>query len=356
MIEFVHTMKDIEKKDWNTLAGFDKVETTHEWFSFVEDISFEPKPYYCHAVYRKKGEIVGILPAYYHFIFIKDFMRETGFLTLESLFPKMKTPFKLTKVSIPLSCDSRYFGDKKYFHDCLTELKNFSKERKDLLFAVLDFNGKIDSPDLFCIETYPEAYTKPYPSWDAYIQSQPGKRGKHMRYEYKKSIKSGTKTYIQEELEGLYTVLYDLYLNVSAANRSPLTFPRDFFKKMDEHLREYTRCIFAENEGRITGHLLFLENDHIISCKYAGRDYEAKDTYLYFRLMYELIKYAIDKKKPLSMERTSYDAKFRRGFSPVEKRNYIKSSCFMGNLYLDLLKMVKKRFERHIQEIKALQY
>jgi len=338
MIELVHTMKDIDKKEWNTLAGADKVETTHEWFSFVEDISFEPKPYYCHAVYKEKGETVGILPAYYHFIFIKDFVWETGFFTLGSLLPKMKTPLKVTKVSIPLSCDSRYFGDKKYFHDCLTELKTFSRKRRDFLFAIMDSNEKIDSSDLFCIETFPEAYTEPYPSWDAYIQSQRGKRGKHMRYEYKKSIESGTKTYIQENLDGLYTVLYDLYLNVSVRNKSPFTFPRDFFKKMDAHLRGYAKCILAENKGKITGHLLFLENDHIISCKYAGRDYEAQDIYVYFRLMYELIKYAIDKKKPLSMERTSYDAKFRRGFNPIEKRNYLKSYCVIGNLYLDLLK------------------
>jgi len=355
VIEIVHSMNEIEKRDWNALAGPDKVETTHEWFSFVEHVHFEPKPVFCHAVYKEKENILGIMPAYYHTIYVKDFVMESGYFLLGSLLPKARTPFKMTRVNIPLSCDSRYFGDRKYFDDCLIKLKNFSKERNHFLFLLRDFNEKIDHPDLFCLETYPEAYTDPYPSWDAYLQSQKGKRGKNIRYEYRKSVENGTNTYMREELDGYYDVLYDLYLNVSLRNKASIILPRDFFKKMDEHLPGFVKCIIAESKGDIIGHLVFLENDHIISCKYAGRDYEAKDTYVYFRLIYELIKYSIKKKKPVSMERTSYDAKFRRGFKPIEKRNYVKSNIpILGDTYLLMLKVVKKRFERGIQEVKNI--
>ena len=356
MIELVYSMKDIEREDWNTLAGPDKVETTHEWLSFVEDIHFEPKPYYRHAVCKKNGDIKGILPAYYHHIFIKNFVMESGYYLLGSLLPKIKTPFKITKVHIPLTCDTRYFGDKKYFNDCLTEVKNFSKEENHFLFLIRDSTEKIDDPGLFCIETYPEAYTEPYPSWDAYIKSQKGKRGKHMRYEYKKSVECGTKTQLLEEFHDYYDVLYKLFLNVSERNKNNINYPKNFFKKMDEHLGKHTRCILAENKGEIIGHLIILENDYMISCKYAGRDYQAEDPYVYFRLIYELMKYSIEKKKPVSMERTSYDAKFRRGFNPLEKRNYIQTYFpLLGDLYLVNLKMAKKRFEKGLQELKALQ-
>ena len=348
-------MKDIEKEEWNTLAGPDKVETLHEWFTFVDTVQYEPKPHSCHAVYREGENILGILPAHYHTIFIKDFVMESGFYLFGSLLPKVGTPFKMTKVCIPLTCDSRYFGDRKYFDDCLQELRNFSKEKNHILFVLKDFNEKIDFSDLLCIETFPEAYTEPYSSWDAFLKSHKGKKAKHMRYEYRKSVESGTKTYMHD-LEGYYDVLYDLYLNVAVRNKSNIMLPRDVFKKMDEYLHEYAKCILAENKGEIIGHLLLLENDHIISCKYAGRNYEAQDPYIYFRLIYELIKYSIEKKKPVSIERTSYGAKLRRGFKIIEKRNYVKSDFpVFGDMYNLLMRMSKRRFEHFIKRVKEIE-
>jgi predicted N-acyltransferase len=355
MIEIIQTMNDMEKEEWDSLAGIDKVETSYDWFCFAEDLELKSCPKYCHAVYRdKRGNILGILPAYYHNIHLRNFVNQLGLIPIAKYFPEMITSFKTTRVHIPLSCDSRYFGDRKYFNECLAELKNLSREKKHFLFTILDSNEKMNLPDLLCVETFPETYTEPYPSWNAYTESQKGKRGKHIRYEYKKSVESGTKTYLKEDLDGYHDLLYNMYMDVSAKYRHPVVFPKDFFKRMEDALPGYTKCLFAENKGEIIGYLFLLENDYFISCKYAGRNYQAPDPYSYFRLMYELIKYSIKKKKPVSIEKTSYEAKLRRGFKLIEKKCYIKPNLpIVGDIYTMLAKMANKKISNHIKEIKT---
>lgn len=356
MIELVRTMKDIEKKDWNSLVGKDKVETSYEWVSFAEDINIEPGHNYCHAVCEEKGKIVGILPAYYHNVYVRKPPQVSRLYALRKIVPRAKTPFKMTRVHIPLSCDSRYFGDKKYFNECLAEIENFSREKNHFLLRIDDSNEKMNIPGFFCIEVSPEVYTESYPSWDGYIQSQRGKRGKNIRYEYKKSVDMGTKTYLVEELDAYYDLLYNMYISVYTKNNGSVTYPRDYFKRMDECLYKYTKCIFAEDNGTITGYLLLVENDWFISCKYAGRDYKARDPYVYFRLLYELIKYSIKKKKPVSAEKATYDAKLRRGFKVIEKRNYLKVNWpFLEDLYVAVLKRVNKAKAENIKRVKSLQ-
>jgi predicted N-acyltransferase len=357
MIEIITTMKDIEKKDWNALVKKDKVETSYEWFCFAEDICVEPEHDFCHSVCTdEKGTIQGIMPAYTHHIYVKNFVRESGLRPIQALFPKIKTPLKTTRAHIPLSCDFRYFGNRKYFNECLTGLENFTKKENHFLFVIRDSNERLDLPDYFCIELYPEAYIDPYPSWDAYLQSQKGKRGKHIRYEYKKSVNSGTKTYIQEDLHDYSTVLYDLYVNVCEKNKGVVDYPQNFFEKMEEHLPEYTKCIFAQENGNITAYLYILENEYCISCKFAGRTYEEKDPYVYFRLLYELIKYAIKKKKPISAEKATYEAKLRRGFKAIEKRNYYKTNYpLLGELYFSVLNQIAKKRLKSIQKVKAIE-
>ncbi len=354
MIEIITTMKDIEKKDWNNLIQKDKVETSYQWFCFVEDIHIEPEFDFCHAVCRD-NDIVGIIPAYSRHIYFKNFVRESGLRPLQDMLPNIRAPLKTTRAHIPLSCDFRYFGNRKYFNKCLTGLEDFTKEENHFILVIRDSNEKLELSDYFCMELYPEAYTDPYPSWDIYIKNQKGKRGKHIRYEYKKSVDLGTKTFIVNDLEDYTGLLYDMYYNVCIKNKSIIDYPENFFKKMEEHLHEYTRCIFAEENGNITAYLFILENEHYISCKYAGRNYQEKDPYTYFRLLYELIKYSIKKKKPVSAEKATYEAKLRRGFKPIEKRNYYKTNYpHLGDLYFLFLKKINKKRLKHINEVKSM--
>lgn len=356
MIEIMNTMKDIEKKDWDALVQKDKVETSYQWFCFAEDIHMEPEHDFSHAICRNKEAIVGIMPAYSHHIYLKNFIRESGLRPIQNLFPKVRTPLKVTRAHIPLSCDFRYFGDRKYFNECLKGLEDFTKEENHFFFVVRDSNEKLELPDYFSVELYPEAYMDPYPSWDAYIKNQRGKRGKHIRYEYKKSVNHGTKTYMIKDLEDYTDLLYDMYYNVCVKNKGVVYYPTNFFKKMEEHLHEYTRCIFAEENGDITAYLLLLENEHCISCKYAGRNYQEQDPYVYFRLLYELIKYSIEKKKPISAEKATYEAKLRRGFKAIEKRNYYKANYpHLGKLYFSFLKGIHKKRSKSIKKVKSIQ-
>jgi predicted N-acyltransferase len=348
-------MKDIEKKDWNALVGKNKAEASYEWFSFVEDLPLERKYTYCHVVYKdEKENIIEILPAHSKNFYVKDFVISSGLLSLGRISPRMKTPFTMTEVQIPLSVDSIYLGEKNHFYECLSALEAFSKEKFSYFVIIKNSNEEMNLPGYSCIELYPEVYMEPYTSWDSYIQSQKGKRGKHIRYEYKRSVESGTKTYLKEDLDGYHDLLYDMYMDVSAKYGHPVVFPRDFFKRMEDALPGYTKCLFAENKGEIIGYLFLLENDHYITCKYAGRNYQAPDPYSYFRLMYELIKHSIKKKKPVSIEKTSYEAKIRRGFKLIEKKCYIKPNLpIVGDIYTMLAKMANKKISAHIREIKT---
>ena len=102
--------------------------------------------------------------------------------------------------------------------------------------------------------------------------------------------------------------------------------------------------------------MFLLENDHFITCKYAGRDYSAADPYVYFRLLYELIKYSIKKKKPISMEKASYEAKLRRGFKYIEKWCYLKPLLpVLGDVYINMVTKRNKRIGKRIQEVKSFQ-
>lgn len=149
MIEIVRTVKDIEKKDWNNLVGKDIVETSYEWVSFAEDIDVEPGHHCCHAVCKEKGNTVGILPAYYHNIYVRKPPKKSRFYPARKVFPRVKIPFKMTRIHIPLSCDSRYFGYRKYFYECLAEIENFSRERNHFLLRIDDFNEEINIPGFF---------------------------------------------------------------------------------------------------------------------------------------------------------------------------------------------------------------
>ncbi|MBU7041865.1 MAG: hypothetical protein HXS45_13725, partial [Theionarchaea archaeon] len=68
------------------------------------------------------------------------------------------------------------------------------------------------------------------------------------------------------------------------------------------------------------------------------------------------IKYSIKKKKPMSIEKASYDAKLRRGFTLIEKRSYVRSNLpLVGDLYLGLTKRANTRVVSQIEKIKSLQ-
>jgi hypothetical protein len=356
MTEIITSMEEIRKREWDNLVGKDKVEMQYAWFQFIEHIDLHPEITYCHAIHRHDGVIDGILPAYVHPIYLKQFIRESGFFSVARLMPKMKMPARMIKIHVPLCCDSRFFGNMKFFEPCVQKIAQSSLEDRCIMVVIRDFNGKRSLKHFKRIETFPEAHMNPYPSWDAYIQDQKGKRGKHIRYEYTKSTEHNTKTFLVDDLDGYHDLLYSLFLNVSTKNKSMDSLPPNFFRKMEEYLSPYTRCIFAETDGEINGYLFFLENEYYISCKYAGRTYQESDPYLYFRLIYDLIKYAIKTQKQVSMERTSYDAKFRRGFKAIEKYNYIfPRTPIGGDIYLGLITTGLNTFYKKLENIKSLQ-
>ncbi|MGC1119888.1 MAG: hypothetical protein WBA22_02240 [Candidatus Methanofastidiosia archaeon] len=357
MMEIVHRMKDIGREEWNTLTKGARPETHYNWFLFCEDMGWRRHLTYCHVIYKdNQGNIKGILPAYYIHICLRDFLVSFDFLSLARFAPVLKTPFKITEVHIPYSVDSLYFGDRAYFTQCLEFLEEFSKDNRHSFLFIKDCSDHLDLPQYTSMEQFPEVYMAPYPSWDVYIESQKGRRAKSIRYEYRKSVEHGTKTYMVEDLKGYSTLLRTMEMNVKKKNKSYAEDVEGYFEKIEDYVPDLTKCIFAENEGEIVGYLFLLENDFSITCKHAGRDYSCSDPHVYFRLLYELIKYSIEKKKPMSIEKMSYDAKLRRGFTLVEKRGYVKSNLpVLGDLYLTLIKRANERAVSQIEEIKSLQ-
>jgi hypothetical protein len=354
MIKIIHTVEDVDRNTWNALSGADKVETTYEWFLFCEDVALSPPLTYCHALYTEHDEVKGILPAYSYPINLHNFIRESGIRTLGKLFPRAETRFKMSKVHIPLSCDWRFFGDKTHFLTCLNKIEDYVKSQDHFLLVLQDVGESLTLPGYVKTTDWPEVCMDAYPSWDTYLESQKGKRAKSIRYEYRKSVETGTKTFMTEDLDQYNDLLYDMYLNVCDRNKSIIEYPRDFFKKLEDHLFPYTKCIFAEDATGITTYLYLLENEHWISCKFAGRTYESEDPYVYFRLMYEMIKYAAGKGKPISAEKAAYQAKLRRGFKIVPKFSYYRSYYpLLGELYLGIYKKVvrfKKKRRMHLLE------
>jgi predicted N-acyltransferase len=357
MMEIVHKMNDIGKEEWSTLTRGMRPETDYNWFLFCEDMGWRRNLTYCHVIYKDdQGNIKGILPAYYIHICLRDFLVSFDFVSLARFAPVLKTPLKITEVHIPYSVDSLYFGDRAYFTQCLQFLEEYSRDNRHSFLFVKDCSDRLDLPQYMCIEMFPEAYMAPYPSWDTYIASLKGRRAKSIRYEYRKSVEHGTKTYMVEDLKGYSTLLSTLEMNVKKKNKSYAEDFEGYFEKIEDYVPDLTKCIFAENGGETIGYLLLLENDSYITCKHAGRDYSCSDPHVYFRLLYELIKYSIEKKKPMSIEKTSYDAKLRRGFTLIEKRGYLKSNLpVLGDLYLYLIKRANEGATSQIEEIKSLQ-
>ncbi|MBU7014067.1 MAG: GNAT family N-acetyltransferase [Theionarchaea archaeon] len=341
MTRIIQTVEDVNRNTWNALVGTDKVETTYDWFLFCEDVKLSPSLTFCHAVYTEDDEIKGIMPAYSYPIYLYNFVRESGVRPLARLFPRMKTRFNMSKVHIPLSCDFRFFGNMSYFHACLKGIEEHIRINNHFLLVLQDYKESLSLPGYVKTNGWPEVCLDPYPSWERYLESQKGKRAKSIRYEYRKSVDLGTKTFMTDDIDQYTDLLYDMYLNVCDRNEGMITYPGDFFRKMEDHLSPYSRCIFAEDGNDITAYLYLLENENWISCKYAGRTYESEDPYVYFRLMYEMIKYAARKKKPISAEKAAYEAKLRRGFRIVPRFNYHRSYYpVVGDLYLKMYKTI----------------
>lgn len=352
MIEIVDTVEDIDEKEWNTVVGKDKVETMYKWLLFVENAPDKKMPAPCHVLYKDHGKITGILPAYYTETWLRDAVIACGLLTLAKYIPKLKIPFTLTQARIPYSVDSKYFGDPTHFNDCLNALEKFSKDNNHSFIILKDVNQKMDLPGYTFMELLPAVYTNPYSSWDSYMKTQ--KKAKDIRYEYRKSISHGTTTAVQKDISSYVDVMYEQFLNVCKKYKSTLVYPKKYFEKMNEILSEYTRGIFAENNGEIVGHLYLLENEYAITCKVAGRDYTAEDPYVYFRLLYDLIKYSIKQKKTIYIEKASYEAKLRRGFKLRNKYCYMKPFRATGNMYLAMIKRGNKKMMKKIEKIKSL--
>ncbi|MGD2248163.1 MAG: peptidogalycan biosysnthesis protein [Candidatus Methanofastidiosia archaeon] len=351
MIEIVHSLEDIKEEEWNTLVGKDKVETMYKWLLFAENAPDEKRVTYCNVLYKDHKKIKGILPAYYIETRLRDLATACGLLTLKKYLPKMKIPFTITQARIPYSVDSRYFGDPTHFYDCLNALETFSKENNHSFLVLKDVNQKMDLPGYTYMEVLPAVYTTPYPSWDSYITTQ--KKGKDIRYEYRKSVSHGTTTYLQKDLDGYYDVIHDLFLNVCEEHKSTIVYSKKYFERVEEFLSEYTKCLFAENNGEIVGYLYLLENQYAITCKFAGRDYTTQDPYVYFRLLYDLIKYSIKQKKPIYIEKATYEAKLRRGFKLKNKYCYMKPYHPLGDMYLTLIKRGNKQIMKKIEKIKS---
>ncbi|MGD2250649.1 MAG: GNAT family N-acetyltransferase [Candidatus Methanofastidiosia archaeon] len=355
-MEIIHTMKDIKKEDWNSLVKNDKVEISHEWFSFTENVGMKPGFNYCHVLHTEQGKPVTILPAYHQPLNLNTIIRGYKPAFVKILLDKIKVPLSITKSHIPLSCDFRILGNAKYFSECLAKLDEFSKKQRHFYLVVRDSNDYLDLPRFFCRERYPEVLLNSYSSWDAYLEDQPGKRAKNIRYEYKKSVKAGTKTYMVEDLEDYNTILHTLLMNVCQVHLSFVKYPKHFFKTVKKYVPAYARCLCAEYQGDITAFLFFLENKHFISCKYAGRDYTAEDSYVYFRLMYDLIKHAAKVGKPISMEKVSYEAKLRRGFKIQRKKDYVKLYFpVIKTLYTPVLHATNDYVTKYTQKLKMLE-
>lgn len=112
--------------------------------------------------------------------------------------------------------------------------------------------------------------------------------------------------------------IYDLYLNTyNKSNYKLEKLERDFFKKVNGEI-----ILFKENDIK-RGFILLNKNKSKLTFMLCGMNYEYDTTDLYYRMLLEIINYAINNKcKTIDFGQTSEETKLKMGCTLEEKYFY----------------------------------
>tara|TARA_B100001059_G_C17824399_1_gene580438 strand:+ start:1258 stop:2454 length:1197 start_codon:yes stop_codon:yes gene_type:complete len=329
---FASSITEIEREDWNRLAGEENPFTRYEFFKALEisgctsaDTGWQPH----HLVIRIEGETVGLVPlflktnSYGEYVFDWSWARayqQAGF----NYYPKLISAIPFTP-----STGERVFLSKAVARASLLKLivsilNDETRANKfsswHLLFPEAELSNELkDQGTIQRVGTQYHWFNRGYKTFDSYLSAMSSRKRKSIRKERGAVSASGIEFRVIEGASitpGDWERFILFYLTTYAVRGQAGYLNKEFFERIGESIPHQLFLIFAVRNGEdIAGSLFFKSKTHLFGRYWGCLEEEA---FLHFETCYyQGIDYAISNGFKVFDAGAQGEHKIKRGFEPI---------------------------------------
>lgn len=329
---FATSITEIEREDWNRLAGEENPFTRYEFFEALEvsgctsaDTGWQPH----HLVIRIEEETVGLVPlflktnSYGEYVFDWSWARayqQAGF----DYYPKLISAIPFTPSTGERIFLSENIARPPLLKSIVSILNDETREQKisswHLLFPKADLSNELKGQGTIQrVGTQYHWSNRGYDNFDNFLSAMSSRKRKSIRKERKAVSANGIEFRV---VEGASIRPNDwerfilFYLTTYAVRGQAGYLNKDFFERIGESMSDQLFLIFAVRNGEDIAGALFFKNKTQLFGRYWGCLEE--ESFLHFETCYyQGIDYAISNGLKVFDAGAQGEHKIKRGFEPI---------------------------------------
>ena len=320
-MEITDTIQNIHEREWNALAGTDRIERSRGWYRTIEDSGVRKMNY----VFLKESNTLTAAACCHTFI--------------ENMY-NIKIPF--LEVRTPLGKSSAFFSENSEQTAMLLKgLEDIQKKEKTKGFLILDFKQK----EFNAIKKYMKGFIVfqleentymdlDYSDFDDYLSTLSRKARGNIRNTLNKAEKRwNIKKVVTNEFSKWGHVAHRLQNYICERHNDYRWFLKEeFYPSLETHLKDKAEMLLFFKDDIPLASGLSLNSSTICECRAAGIDPHYRQYQAYFLMYYEVIKRAIERgQKRIYFGTTTYEVKEKLG----SKREELFGFAKMENPLLD---------------------
>jgi predicted N-acyltransferase len=330
-IKVFKSIKEVEEKEWNSIVSIDRIICTYRYLRAIEESSINDCDFRYLVAYRN-GKVVAHT-CIYSMSFNLDIFT-TGVIQkinngVRHMYPRF-LKMRLVECGTPTALGNTISYAEgvdrvEILNLFIEKMEKFAQEKGIGLLGLRDFTEEevrfydiLRHSNFSRVNNLPNTTLKlTWDSFDDYI----GSLRSNYRYKIKKNMKKSADEKIEievldnfsEHAEVLCRLWVNVYERAKEYKREILT--PNYFKSLSRYLENKALVITVKKDGEIVGFSLVLLDDLTLRYIYSGLTYEYnKDFSVYFNMLYEMLKFAIDtKKRKFEMGITTYIPKLDIG-------------------------------------------
>lgn len=329
---FATSITEIEREDWNRLAGEENPFTRYEFFEALEvsgctsaDTGWQPH----HLVIRIEEETVGLVPlflktnSYGEYVFDWSWARayqQAGF----DYYPKLISAIPFTPSTGERIFLSENIARPLLLKSIVSILNDETREQKisswHLLFPKADLSNELKGQGTIQrVGTQYHWSNRGYGNFDNFLSAMSSRKRKSIRKERKAVSANGIEFRVVEGAsirpdDWERFILF--YLTTYAVRGQAGYLNKDFFERIGESMSDQLFLIFAVRNGEDIAGALFFKNKTQLFGRYWGCLEE--ESFLHFETCYyQGIDYAISNGLKVFDAGAQGEHKIKRGFEPI---------------------------------------
>lgn len=250
---------------------------------------------------------------------------------------KLKFDMNVKVIGIPCSV-----SDKGYYTNDVRMMTSFIKSMKGAKI-ILNSDEILHDKDMIDGQTLPTLiFDNHFKKIEDYLNA--------LRSNYRRRIKKAIQNCKNFEVEVSDSIcpdeVYELYLSTyNKSNYKLEKLNKGFF----DHIKG-KKIIFSSKDGHARGFVLIVHKTTALDFLFCGMDYNFETTDLYYYMLFEIIKYAIENNiKIINFGQTSEETKMKMGASLSNRYFYAHHSNAIVNRFIKLI----KNFLEYKQDFKS---